>query len=93
MVSTRHTESALATAKTAVTSVGSPYSGIGKRKALVVTALPRRIQKYAPKSNSTKFRKTKSTDDETVQVVKMLTGILYLYRGRGGARAEFVRKV
>jgi hypothetical protein len=57
-----------------------------------VTAVPRRIQKYPNKGNLTKFRKTKATNDESVQVIKMLTGTLYLYRGMN-PRAEFLRKV
>jgi len=39
---------------------------------------------------NTKF--TKKNADETVEVVKMLTGVLYLYRGER-RRVEFVRKV
>ncbi|CAB9503219.1 expressed unknown protein [Seminavis robusta] len=88
MVNTRHSDTS------------SSSSSPSKKKETVtkwmnkiqVTAVPRRIQKYAPRANNTKFRKTKSTNEESVQVFKMLTGVLYLYRGQN-PRAEFVRKV
>ena len=73
--------------------------GVGKTQSTLVvgaksagTAVPRRIQKYPAKANLTKYRKTKATNDESVQVIKMLTGTLYLYRGLN-PRAEFLRKV
>ena len=53
---------------------------------------PRRIQKFAVRKHNTKFSKKNANPTETVEVVKMLTGILYLYRG-SNPRAEFVRKV
>ena len=82
MANTRHTDT---------TKKASPPAKPARKK-IEVTAVPRRIQKYAPKANLTKFRKTKSTDEESAQVYKMLTGVLYLYRGTN-PRAEFVRKV
>lgn len=53
---------------------------------------PKRIQKFSVRKPTTKFSKKNANPSETVEVVKMLTGILYLYRGTN-PRVEFVRKV
>ena len=57
--------------------------------------VPRRINKFPIKKHTGKFTKkaggNSNDNSDTCEVVKMLTGTLYLYRG-AQRRVEFVRK-
>ena len=106
MVTTRQTESSMSiltdpsTTMTATTTTTTKKAAIIKKQQHQgkVAPPPRRrraMEKFAVrKASTTKFTKKNTGDNsnETVEVVKMLTGILYPYRGVN-RRVEFVRKV
>ena len=81
-----------------------PKSGLAKAsthtnkaKRVVVARPPVPRSRVAIKKPTTKFTKkgaigAGSSSNDTCEVVKMLTGTLYLYRGAQQRRVEFVRK-
>ena len=96
MVTTRQTDSSVAVLAPTMpkTSMAKASASASQAKKRVVARppVPRRVNRFAVKKINTKFTKKGGTDNETIEVVKMLTGTLYLYRGEH-RRVEFVRKV
>lgn len=74
----------------------SASSNKTKKRVVVVARPPVPRSRVAIKKPTTKFAKKgavgASISSDTCEVVKMLTGTLYLYRGAQQRRVEFVRK-
>lgn len=100
MVTTRQSDSSVAIMAPTIPKASLAKASSSAKATNRVVArppVPRRVNKYPIKKHNTKFTKkggnNKNSNDnsDTCEVVKMLTGTLYLFRG-AQRRVEFVRK-